>query len=683
MMKNICRPQLSLNILWLVILTVLLFISQGTASASWTIETVDDNREFTGPSKQSLAFDSNDNPHYVNKGDHLYHAFRENDIWQYKIIDPSSAASYISMTIDSTDNVHVSYYDSVNEDLVYATNMTGQWVRFIIDSSGDVGEDSSIAVDASGMVHISYTDSTNNAVKYARKEFGTWTTRTVETPGSVYDTSIAADSSGNAHIAYTSASSVKYAVYVSGSITVQLIDTATGSGIAIAIDSSNIAHVIYSNTVYVNGDESTTLKYATNPSGGWTIGDLYTITDIGTSIRNLSISADPSDNIHISFYSNIVCCYAEMWSYAINYLTDPAAGGINHTIASSGGAIWQNVSSVSSPSMALDSTGNPHILYYNSGGYSAPSLRLYDHASTTTESIASSQITAEYSDIAIDMAGNMHISYFDGTNEDLKYATNSSGSWDTQFIDSTGDLGEYSSIAIDSAGNVHISYYDDTNNALKYATNSSGSWTSQTIDSAGDVGRYTSIAIGSSDSVHISYYDTTNNALKYATNSSGSWNTQTLISTGGSYTSIAIDSAGKVHISCHDGYFDLKYSTNSSGSWNTQTIDNTGNAGKYSSIAIDPAGNAHISYYKDHIPEDLYYATNSSGSWNTQIIDSGQNSGMYSSLALDSSGYVHISYYNETFRDLRYATNSSGSWATQTIESTGTVGKYTSIAIDP
>ena len=32
-------------------------------------------------------------------------------------------------------------------------------------------------------------------------------------------------------------------------------------------------------------------------------------------------------------------------------------------------------------------------------------------------------------------------------------------------------MGEWTSIAIDSNGKVHISYLDDTNNDLKYATN--------------------------------------------------------------------------------------------------------------------------------------------------------------------------------------------------------------------
>ena len=95
----------------------------------------------------------------------------------------------------------------------------------------------------------------------------------------------------------------------------------------------------------------------------------------------------------------------------------------------------------------------------------------------------------------------------------------------TTTLDSTGVVGEYTSIAVGSSGAAYISYYDNTNNALKYATNVSGSFGDDHggyYDSA-DVGQYTSIAVGTSGAVYISYYDVTNSALMYATNVTGSW----------------------------------------------------------------------------------------------------------------------------------------------------------------
>jgi hypothetical protein len=97
----------------------------------------------------------------------------------------------------------------------------------------------------------------------------------------------------------------------------------------------------------------------------------------------------------------------------------------------------------------------------------------------------------------------------------VQLATNTGSGWIFTEIDSTG--GEPTAISIDSAGSLHVCYYDYTNDDLKYATNFSGSWTTMTLDSSGDVGNYCDIAIDSNDRLHISYYDATNGDLKYIT----------------------------------------------------------------------------------------------------------------------------------------------------------------------
>jgi hypothetical protein len=89
----------------------------------------------------------------------------------------------------------------------------------------------------------------------------------------------------------------------------------------------------------------------------------------------------------------------------------------------------------------------------------------------------------------------IHISYYDNTNGDLKYATNASGVWVTVTVDSVWDVGYHTSLALDSSGKAHISYYDYTNSDLKYATNASGAWVITAVDSGGDMGRYNSLKV--------------------------------------------------------------------------------------------------------------------------------------------------------------------------------------------
>jgi hypothetical protein len=74
----------------------------------------------------------------------------------------------------------------------------------------------------------------------------------------------------------------------------------------------------------------------------------------------------------------------------------------------------------------------------------------------------------------LDGSGHPHISYYDATNRDLKYAYWNGGQWRVETVDSSGEVGEWTSLMLNAAGSAHISYYDHTNGDLKYATNSDG-----------------------------------------------------------------------------------------------------------------------------------------------------------------------------------------------------------------
>ena len=147
----------------------------------------------------------------------------------------------------------------------------------------------------------------------------------------------------------------------------------------------------------------------------------------------------------------------------------------------------------------------------------------------------------EYNSIAIDSSGFRHVAYYSGQigggqYYNLMYATDTSGSWVRYTVDNSVNVGQYTSIALDSNDKVHISYFDDTNTDLKYATNAGGAWATVSVDTS-SVGKYTSIAVDSNDAVHISYYDTSFRDLKYATCSAvcsqaSSWNNLTIDNTG-------------------------------------------------------------------------------------------------------------------------------------------------------
>ncbi|WP_218185273.1 BNR repeat-containing protein [Methanogenium cariaci] len=55
--------------------------------------------------------------------------------------------------------------------------------------------------------------------------------------------------------------------------------------------------------------------------------------------------------------------------------------------------------------------------------------------------------------------------------------------------------GQYTSLALDSSGHPHISYYDFTKGDLKYAFWNGDVWENTTVDSEEYVGSYTSLAL--------------------------------------------------------------------------------------------------------------------------------------------------------------------------------------------
>jgi hypothetical protein len=74
--------------------------------------------------------------------------------------------------------------------------------------------------------------------------------------------------------------------------------------------------------------------------------------------------------------------------------------------------------------------------------------------------------------LTLDRSGNPHIGYYDGANDDLKYAKLGSDGWDIEVVEGEGDIGAYPSLALDRFGLPHISYRNDTPDTydLKYAT---------------------------------------------------------------------------------------------------------------------------------------------------------------------------------------------------------------------
>jgi len=144
-----------------------------TASESWTL----------GPERATTLRGKHDMTLYEDGGDvtvvvatiysnALYVVRRDPDsgIWSEETAYSSSGVSEIpSIAVDSGGGIHLSFYETLGANLMYATDSRGGgWASEYVDIAGGVGYYSSIVIDAGDVPYIVYYDATNDDLKWAR-----------------------------------------------------------------------------------------------------------------------------------------------------------------------------------------------------------------------------------------------------------------------------------------------------------------------------------------------------------------------------------------------------------------------------------------------------------------------------------------------------------------------------------
>ncbi len=388
---------------------------------------------------------------------------------------PSDSSAVLRITVQTTTDTVVENRAGIagNEiDRVSANNKVFLRTRVsdFIAATVDEGSSPSLALDNMGKVHVTYlTDSWGGDLMYASNASGLWETQVLDNSGNVQSAAIVVDAAGNVHICYVendwiSAAKLKYTNNTGGTWQPAEILTENSSGfwpLSMDIDPYDKLHISYCETGSMAS--SAPLKYLTNESGNWNLSG------VGSSIYAYdyaAVAADNTGNVHLSYYAINIGC---------SYITDRPGG------------TWQA----------------PAVVDVNwSGG----------------------QLEGMMTDIVVDSLDRPHISYVSGggnPRQDTWYAVKTAGVWNTTFIDD-GDFQSYGNrIDIDPDNNPHILYYHSQSNQLRYATNASGSWVRKYVDgeqgfNMWDDGRVFDIASDPQGKVHLCY--TKNGEVKYTTN---------------------------------------------------------------------------------------------------------------------------------------------------------------------
>ncbi len=333
--------------------------------------------------------------------------------WSGDRIDRASVGSgddrgrYPSV-VSAGGTTYVSYYDATNHDLRLAhyvgssgnCGSNNSWYCGTLDSTGDVGQYSSLAVDSSSSnlhLGIAYYDATNYSLKYVSYScFGgvcganiyTILTSTLAYVGQY--ASLKFDSTGVAHMAYqvySATSGVGYAYSVSsggncgvgsaaGKWQCDIIETGIGLGQYTSLDlnNSNQPRIAYYDSNNRDLRYEVWLGTATGncgPGNNWWCGRVDSVGDMG---RFASMQVNrTTNNAYIAYYDATLgkLKYAH-WAGGSGNCGDQFAGNTVwwcDTIDDMGTGLTQ-----AGISLALDKSAYPHILYQDASDPMAPAV---------------------------------------------------------------------------------------------------------------------------------------------------------------------------------------------------------------------------------------------------------------------------------------------------------------------
>ena len=353
-------------------------------------------------------------------------------------------------------------------------------------------------------------------------------------------TSLASGSDGRQHITYQDFlfEDLRYATCaancgLASSWTRVRIDVIgdVGQETALEVGANNRLHVTHYDQG--NGD----LKYTTcaptadcTTIAGWKTIRLETAEDAG---RGSAIALGPGNQRHVSYFRRRIGTSGDQYAlrYAVCATGCGQAGGWSKVtieeVSSSNPVFAIGLAS----SIAIGPDGRRHISYLNSATgdlkYATCLSGCTSPANWQKLTIDQVGLVGSYNSLAVGLDGVLHVSYFDLSNADLKYARcaadcTTAASWRKVTVAASGSVGHHTSLALEPNGRVHISSFlaQGSGGILHYATCNADcttpqSWSSGLLDGASSsVGNYSSIT-ARNGIVRISYFDAVNKDLKY------------------------------------------------------------------------------------------------------------------------------------------------------------------------
>ena len=640
-------------------------------------------RTFSNMGPRSLAIDSDDHLYLAYGGDHLYYTHNEGSGWATpEVVDPDLGVGQgASLALDSAKKVHISYVDTAQGGLRYATNTSGSWVVTTLLTSGDIDPHTALALDTNDRPHILYhVPSVDSMGYYYLQADGTWAGYGVNYPG---------DGGGEVSLAIGSDNVLQTSFYETKSsgggqgclmyqvkngvgwqdaeelICGPLSGGGDGSTSAIALDSLNHPHIAFNNTG--------SLGYYYYTGTQWA----YAFTSGGDTTA-VSIVMDGSNRAHISYKANAYLRYvvydSGAWSYPFGYIDNGT--GINQY-----------------NSLVLDSGGLPHITYINpaNGRLLARQVKNSSWQAAETIDTVGSEV-GRCTSLAFLPNGTTYLTYFDAAAKQIKFAAKlTNGTWNLALpivtADAPGPVYCQHSLALKNT--VPAVAYTTEAGELRYAeygcvAHAGCSWVSSHVSDIAWLPESVSLRFNSLDKPRISFNENVQATLAY--NDGAGWNLSQIDPTASSgQTSLAIGNNDKAYIAyflsaTHDLYYAEQKGT-SPVTWYTPSLVDGNNVGTYVSLTLNSINWGNVAYTGLN-GATLRYNNQTLLGWQTaQTLDGYTVESP--SIMLDSSGQPSIFYYSGNDGHLHQSFRQGTSWKFLLLDNNALVGRGLSLAISP
>lgn len=598
----------------------------------------------------------------------------------------------IYAAVDDYGYIHVSYWDERLNDLMYAHNISGEFISEIVagkdvynNSEEGVGNHCVIGVDSKGNVRIAAYNETFKRLEYFSKDIGSnWESEIVDDESADMGTHIGIfiDNNDNTHLSYRDeAKRDLYYAAKNGQVWKrELVDGGAwvGAYSSVVVDSFGVVNVVYLEHLKMIGQDVSYSKMAVKSDGRWTISILsmeyFSGVEHGVlidknNVVNVFTSHNKQANL-LHFEATLACSAYDVYGDSDCDRVDGVdLDGDGYASVASGGTDCDDG----------DATVKPDW-------FTAFAL---DEAENVGESSA----------MALDASNTIHVAYHSIENLSLQYFSRTSSGVITREVidDSNEEVGSKGIALVPSQkrteatatspevieDRVHVAYYNAARRALYYAMRYEGVWTRQLVDdpddTSSDVGMNASIGVDSDSCVHILYRDKVAGKLKYATNRTGSWVSMTVPTEGGAGENSALVVRKKgVYVAYRDeGSYGVKFLSatvpvETEEDWGeAQLVDGNG-GGDALSLGVDSDGSAHISYRDSK--KMLRYALQKDDGWEIFGIQSGTDVDTGARMAVDEDGFVHVVYRDSKLGCLKYAWNSreaKGEWLVEEVKGKG------------